>query len=281
MKSAGNHAHNFYLRARRILPSGMVSTLKKSRWASGFARFLQPGKDGRVYELEDPLNGFRMSMPGPNIYSMVWGEYEPGVCNVMREIVQPGWTTADIGAHIGYHSLLLAHLVGDEGKVFSFEPLPQNIRFLEDNVVLNGLQGVVSIEPAAVMEKSGTGTLYQAPDSFQACVREADTGEAEGFEVAALSIDDYLRDTDWPHLHFIKMDIEGAESNAIASMKECIERFKPVVLLEAHGENARKGIEQLLSAGYIAMAIGEDGRLVPRVLEDIKLGHEHWLLKHG
>lgn len=270
-----------YVRARRRVPDVLVNTLKRSDLLLRIARRLQPPKEyPQVYRLEGPLKGHLMRIPEPDIYPMAWGSYEPDVCRVMEDIVECGWTVLDIGAHIGYHTLLLAKLVGDNGKIISFEPLPESQEFLRENVLLNGYQETVHIEPIAVAERTCLTRLHHLTDRSQAfldgCAQDVtDHGDTV---VPACSLDDYFRLLDWPAVHFIKMDIEGAESRAIKGMLEVIDRNRPVFMIESHGEQAREGLSILIENDYELLSIDPQHGPIPCDLESGNLFNEHWLL---
>ena len=78
------------------------------------------------------------------------GTYEPELLSTLASLVEPGWVTYDLGANIGYISLLLARLAGLEGRVYSFEALPANLERLRLNLRLNALEERVTVVPGAV-----------------------------------------------------------------------------------------------------------------------------------
>jgi FkbM family methyltransferase len=87
------------------------------------------------------------------------GEYDPFTTEMFKKIVKPEMVVLDIGANIGYYSLLAASLVGCNGKVWAFEPEPHNFANLQDNLELNGYNNVILVNKA-VSNDSGMASLY-------------------------------------------------------------------------------------------------------------------------
>ena len=83
------------------------------------------------------------------------GTYEPEMQSALRELIKPGMTVYDVGANIGYVTLMLAKLIGAQGKVYAFEALPDNVERLRRNVELNGFNDRVNIFPGAVAAGAG------------------------------------------------------------------------------------------------------------------------------
>ena len=79
----------------------------------------------------------------------------------LQELIQPGWTAIDVGANIGYFTLLMANRVGPQGKVIAFEPINENFRILQENIALNGHLNVIA-ENLALMNRNGSIELRSA-----------------------------------------------------------------------------------------------------------------------
>ena len=122
----------------------------------------------------------------------------------------------DIGANIGYYTLIFARLVGETGRVFAFEPDPANFALLKKNIETNGYHNVV-LEQKAVSSTTGSLKLYISEDSA-GDHKIYDSGEARQFiEIEAVSLDDYFSHKDGA-VDCIKMDIQGAEWAALQGM---------------------------------------------------------------
>ena len=89
----------------------------------------------------------------------VGGVYEPMTTRIMKEIIKPGMDVVDIGANIGYFTLLMAKLTGDNGRVYAFEPEDKNFESLIRNIGLNGFKNIVPYR-FALSDESGEAKLY-------------------------------------------------------------------------------------------------------------------------
>lgn len=182
--------------------------------------------------------------------SYAFGTYEPEVVQTIQRIVRPGWTAVDIGANIGYVTLLLAKLVGPQGRVIAFEPLPENFQVLQENIGLNAYLNV-SLEPNAVMDKPGSVRLYRQREHCLTGTASTASGSGAGLEVPAVSLDGYLEERG-DHVQFVKIDVEGAEGAVLNGMRRVLAEDHPVVLVELHGEGpeTRAALSALTTNGY-------------------------------
>jgi FkbM family methyltransferase len=157
----------------------------------------------------------------------IHGEYEEFETELVLQSVREGQVVVDIGANIGYYTLLLASRVGVGGRVYAFEPEPGNFELLEKNVAANSLSNVV-LERAAVSDHDGPLTLSI---SF---VNRGDhrildgPGGRRDVKVAGVTLDRALPPSQ--KISFVKMDIQGAEGLALRGMKETL-RNNPEIRL--------------------------------------------------
>lgn len=195
------------------------------------------------------------------------GTYEAGLQDAIARLVQPGWTAYDVGANVGYITLLLARAVGDQGRVVAFEALPANVARLRANLALNLEGSRVSAVHAAIAEASRPVRFLVGPSD--------DTGKAEGsagrpleyagvVEVPGLALDDYMDAPGSPLPQVIKIDIEGGEVLALPGMRRLLQTAHPLVLMELHGpEAARTAWEVLTAAGYTLRRMAPGYPVVP------------------
>lgn len=160
------------------------------------------------------------------------GEWELAETQIFRSFVRQGMTVVDIGANIGYYSLIAARLVGPTGKVFAFEPSPRNVTFLKRNIAANGYRNITVI-PKAVTDYSGITQFDIDPASSGTHRISPSKGRSNSILAETISLDDYFtghaaRDT---RVDFIKMDAEGAEPAILAGMRQLLERNPKVELL--------------------------------------------------
>ena len=152
----------------------------------------------------------------------VYGAFEPFESEIIKSKVKPGDSVIDVGANIGYCTLLLARSVGTEGTVFAFEPDPYNFALLEKNIAANGYTNVVAVQ-AAVSNEAGVARLFLSPSDHVDHRLYPSDGAREAVEVPCIRLDDYFADSDRTFA-FIKMDIQGCEGKAIQGMKTLLTR---------------------------------------------------------
>jgi len=213
-----------------------------------------------IVPLGGPLRGHKMRLNWRHHKEYVFGVYEPTVVEVIQRVVQSGWVCVDVGAHIGYFTLLLAKQVGAKGKVIAFEPFPSNFQTLCENITLNGYRNVV-LENKAVMEHSGLVSLEPYGDALLPFSTFAHFGSGG---IPAVSLDDYFAACeDKPN--FVKIDVEGTEAAVLRGMKRVLCEDRPIIVVELHafdqyGEN-HPAFEPLKEAGYTRIsALGKRRR---------------------
>jgi len=188
----------------------------------------------------------------------VRGKLESAVQAVILSVLAPGATFFDVGANRGYFALLAADRAGPGGRAWAFEPEPENTKRIRRNFALNpGL--AVTLEPVAVSSMAGEATFMAGDNSGHGSI-------VEGFEVAAgrpitvptVSLDGYLEENGIDRVDVMKMDIEGAEVQAIEGMASGLPagRYGDIII-EWHGSHhgelgtrPAQALELLVSSGY-------------------------------
>jgi len=166
----------------------------------------------------------------------VFGTYEPGVVQGLEELIQSGWTAIDVGANIGYFTLLMANRVGPQGKVIAFEPLAENFSILKENIKMNGHTNVVA-ENLALMSRTERIELRSATPgaiTWVASVKIDQNSAVESQSVEAVTLDEYVQAKGIAKVDFLKIDVEGAEASVLEGATEVLNRDKPVMLIEMH-----------------------------------------------
>jgi FkbM family methyltransferase len=163
----------------------------------------------------------------------VSGDFEPNVRRHILRILKPGDLFLDIGANVGFFSLLASKAVGPSGKVFAFEPAPKAHDALRRNLALNHIQNVTPVA-IALSDSPGHGALFldarnnSGASSFN---RSPHSGEA-----IAVELDSYDRFASQNTLStpaLIKLDVEGAEVKVLRGMQALLSRpDRPPVVLE-------------------------------------------------
>ena len=191
------------------------------------------------------------------------GAYEPEVVAVFESLLRPGMHVVDVGANIGVFTMLAGRLVGPEGSVLAVEPNPRNARMVEASRRLNGFAHVTVLQAAA---GRGVG-LLELNTSFSngttSAIDDRDVLRAESVACVAL---DPLLDPARP-VGLIKLDVEGAEFNALAGCEAMLRRDRPAIVLEfgpgalpsISGVSGEELLGWLIERGYELDVLRADG----------------------
>jgi FkbM family methyltransferase len=192
------------------------------------------------------------------------GNYEPEVAAVFRRHLRPGMSVIDIGANIGYFTMLSAMLVGPAGHVLAVEPNPRNARLLEASRRVNGFTQV-SLAQVAAGREIGLLVLHRTYSNATTSAAPDDVGALFGSEsVGCVPVDLLMGDR---RIDFIKVDVEGAEYNALRGCEATLRRCRPTLVSELSpglmpgisGIDAVGYLAWLESFGYALSVIGKDG----------------------
>jgi FkbM family methyltransferase len=203
--------------------------------------------------------------------ALVLDTYEPATTKLLQSIMKPGMTFVDVGAHVGYYSLLAARQVGPQGKVYAFEPEPVNYSLLIKNVELNGYSNV-SAKPKAVSGSVGSTALHiSALDSGRNSVYRHGLPEQGSVQVDTTTLDAFFEAKSWPKIDLIKMDVEGAEQDVLNGMIQLLKKtenlkiimeFNPA-LLHTAGVDPLQFLAEPAKSGFKIYTIDETSGLVP------------------
>ena len=204
-------------------------------------------------------------IPGDIVSELIQrtGFFEENLCEALINFLSPGMCFIDIGAHIGFHSLLAAHLVKENGCVFAMEPCRETFKTLKENCLVS--KNITALEAAAwssnqikllnVFSKdlSAFNSFYEPRMPSRITVKRIPRATF----VRSISID-YLVAEYKLTPDFIKIDAESSESEIIKGMTETLEKFKPIISLEV-GDHQLPGvsssaslIQQMLELEYQA-----------------------------
>jgi FkbM family methyltransferase len=194
--------------------------------------------------LQGKLKGKRW-IAGSGNHGCWLGSYEYVKVALFEKYLRPGGIVFDVGANVGYYTLLSSLGVGPSGRVFSFEPSPRSLSFLKRHLELNLIANVDVLE-VAVADKSRKGKFEEGPSLSMG--RIAETGEVE---VQMVSLDDLYLSKRVPLPDVIKMDIEGAEYDALRGARIILEEGISTIFLATHGRDVHDSCCRLLcDAGY-------------------------------
>lgn len=155
---------------------------------------------------------------------------------VIKENLRPGDYSIDLGAHIGFHTITMAKIVGEQGKVFAFEPHPETFSILRKNVEANNCKNVILVQKA-VSDCSGNASLFledEGGNFLGSSLYHLRGGGNNFVSVATTTLDDFFEvedERELSRISFIKMDIEGFETRALSGMKKLLSKNKKIKLL--------------------------------------------------
>jgi len=176
------------------------------------------------------VQGHRMSLDEKDSLGLLWnGCYEPFETELVGCHIKKGDVVLDIGANIGYYTLLFARQVGETGRVFAFEPDPVNFALLKRNVQRNGYENVELIQKAVAARTESMHLYLNDENRGDHRVYDSHDGRPS-ISIEAVSLDDYFKDFDG-RINFIKMDIQGSEEGALRGMAGLLRRHATVKLL--------------------------------------------------
>ena len=172
--------------------------------------------------------------------------YEPHVTDAIAKLLKPGDTFLDIGANIGYYSLLAASIVQSSGKVIAFEPNQKNQQLMYSSIVENNFSNI-TLYPFAVSNSQKILRLMTSGSNGWLVNLSKDSAE---YQLVQSVVIDEILETE-KQIDFIKIDIEGHEPIALQGMVRTIHEHRPIIFTEFHpyavGEEFLK---QLTSYGY-------------------------------
>ncbi len=236
-----------------LFPTSVKNLLRGSHTVRRIAYFLS---GNRVVTIQ--------SGPGKGLRIDLWrgsANYESGtnelhVQNTLAEQIKPGSIFYDVGANIGFFTIIGSRLVTSTGQVVAFEAVPENAQVVQRNCDLNGCANVQVIAKA-VSNESGSGTLVLASHdggaALQSSVEQA--GKAETITVGLTSIDEFVAQNPTLVPNLVKIDVEGAELLVLQGMAKVLAEFHPIIVFELDDETSA-GLDRKLAActGYLEAA---------------------------
>jgi FkbM family methyltransferase len=187
------------------------------------------GRDDIVWKVDD---GFELALDAADIAVSRYvsaGVYEPHLKSFFKRMVRPGMTVADVGANIGYYSMLSANLVGPTGRVFSFEPNSENSRLILMSKERNRADNLY-LYPVALSDHAGHAFFSTALGSNGGFLSETLDAlmSPQCVVVPTVRMDDIISN----QIDFIKMDVEGAEGLVLAGARQLISKYRPIITME-------------------------------------------------
>ncbi|SRR6266568_1573898 len=205
------------------------------------------------------------------------GQWETFESEIFSRFVRPGDVVVDIGAHIGWYTLLAAKLVGSKGKVYAFEPDPTNFALLSKNIKANGYSNVVLIKKA-VSDSTGSAHLF---------LNDENTGDHRIFDAAdnrksvtieSTTLDNYFKNSNH-RIDLIKIDIQGSEMQALQGANHTINTNKNLKFItelqpgfiHLNGQKPQDYLALMRKHGFKIYQIDEQSKKLQPIISDAKL----------
>ena len=213
------------LKTLRKLVLGKEETLKKFPLIAKIFNFVYQYAGPKGIVLVE-VQGNKMFMDAKASGLVLTGYWEKYETELLKKIIEEGMTVVDIGAHIGYYTLIAANLVGEKGKVYAFEPEPENYSLLVKNIEINGYKNVVPVKKA-VSNKIGTTKLFLGTAALHSIIDSE--GNKKSIEVQTTTLDDFFNKNE--KIDVIKIDAEGAEYMIFQGMSKILRDNNDVIIL--------------------------------------------------
>ncbi len=209
-----------------------------------------------------------------------FGVYENFEISLFKKELHRGMTVVDIGANIGYYTVMAAHFVGVNGKVIAFEPDEQSGKVLEKNIIINKFNNVL-YENKALSDKNGIVKLYISEEN-RGDNRIYDTKDGRKYvEVETITLDKYLpKET---KIDLIKMDVQGAESLILSGMEQTITKSKiltiftefwPKAITET-GKSPEEFLQKLINLGFSLHVINDTKKCLEKITNINYFAHKY------
>lgn len=217
-----------------------------------YLKYVEPRMYGGKRIVVAERNGvkYRLNLNDHQDMSIYYqGSFEPRTTAVFKKYVKSGMTVLDIGAHNGYHTLQLAKLVGEKGRVIAFEPDPEIFALLKENMALNDFNNIFPTECAL----SDITANEEKTSYFIGSLSEP----TKTVITQVITLDEFARKNRLEAIDFIKLDTDGCECQILRGARGLINKFAPLMIIEfsrtaqiRYGNTLEGLIELLESYGY-------------------------------
>ena len=179
--------------------------------------------------------------PGDSLDLSINGVYGELDTKIIKENIQEGDIVIDVGANIGYYTLIFAQLVGKTGKVFAFEPEPENLKILKKNVEINNFNNVI-VEQKIISDQCGKMKLFISDSGIVGHRIQQKENFKNFIEVESLTLDDHMEKSGFlEKINFIKIDVEGAEPMVLDGSKNILKKNEHLkIFSEFNREDIKK-----------------------------------------
>ena len=166
------------------------------------------------------------------------GDWFEDEIHFVRNFIKPGMVALDIGANYGLYSTAIANNLGDNGKLWCFEPTPNTANALRSTIEKNNLTQQVDIIEAGLSDHEGTATFYMSPNAELNSLTSDNEITSESLTIKLMTLDQCKHEHHWQKIDFIKLDAEGEEANILKQATETLKECSPLIMFELkHGSH--------------------------------------------
>jgi FkbM family methyltransferase len=180
--------------------------------------------------------GVRMELDGRDFVTqtlLMTEIWEPDVTRWVTSSLKPGDVFVDVGAHVGYYTLLAGKLVGESGRVVGVEPNPATFARLQRDVALNPFRNI-AVRKVACTDQETTLKFFQAPidNTGTSSINKTNAHEGNEISVPGVPLDKIVQDLGIKRVDLVKIDVEGAEMMVLGGMTNILAAYHPKVSIE-------------------------------------------------
>jgi FkbM family methyltransferase len=204
-----------------------------------------------------------------SLWLSINGVHEKFETDLVKQEIKKGDVVIDIGANIGYYTLIFAKLVGDTGKVFAFEPDPTNFELLRKNIEVNGYKNV-TLKQKALSDKEGKVVLTLIKQNTASHhISSEQQAPKNSIQVDTITADDYFKNFEHK-IDFIKMDVEGAESKVLSGMTNLLKNNVDLKMMVEYNPDAIRNMG-LEPASYLELLVTNGFRIMDIDRKNMKI----------
>lgn len=258
MRRAG---YSLLRKMRAVLPSASATPAGASLFRTRLLRWtranLVPRSKVWVRVEHGLAEGLWMRLHLPEETFLWRGDHEPDVQALLAKFLRPGWVAYDVGSYVGFFALGMVRVVGREGRVFAFEPDPENANRIREHVAKNSLAAQIQVVEAGVWRATKESTISyrrgrqaRSQGGVEADGLKPVLASGEHILVPSISLDKFIAHGN-PAPQLMKIDVEGGETAVLAGAERLLSEHRPVIICEVHHAQAARWIEEWLPArGY-------------------------------
>ncbi|MBF0432593.1 MAG: FkbM family methyltransferase [Fibrobacteria bacterium] len=163
-----------------------------------------------------------------------------GMCGEQKNVAfaktlpfKGGEIVFDLGAHVGFYSMLFARLVGPTGQVVAFEPDPYSLEAIKQSALLNGYDHI-TCEQYAVSNCTKEDFFFLSEHSAMGSFLDRNEFETKKTSIQCITLDDYIKNKKFSNIDLLKIDIEGAEHFVLTQARQLLDKYRPDLFIEVH-----------------------------------------------